>query len=438
MKNNSKIKIYAILFGAALALRLFLFFYLYESRGADFFDPLKQGTDQAEYGRVAINLAEHSSFSMGKEAPYSPDPARTPIFPIFLSIWYWISGDFVLYTIINIFLSSITSIILSDLIMADTLFVLFFGLFLYFFARFIIFNKDIKYSWIVLSSFLLGLSALTRPITQFFIIIPILILLLSCFLPPKAMLKEFFFRPALFLAVFLLVLSPWLGRNYYHFNKFFLSSIGGYHLLGSYGAPWEAQKENISRNEEHGKIKDYIEKKYGPNAMYDIEVSSQIGKEAKKEILKNPLSYGLFHMGVIPIYFLNNDILLTLREVFSFKVPDFYLARKIMNGDFGSIMKDFSGQSALWASVFLLSYAALFLKTVFGIGGVFLYLRKNFLAGLFFLMVIFYFPLIVGPEGHARFRLPVEPILIIFSAFLVISAHRFLINGKKTNQNASI
>ena len=229
MKNNSKIKIYAILFGAALALRLFLFFYLYESRGADFFDPLKQGTDQAEYGRVAINLAEHSSFSMGKEAPYSPDPARTPIFPIFLSIWYWISGDFVLSTIINIFLSSITSIIvfelamlvlkskkasfasamifaflpygayLSDLIMADTLFVLFFGLFLYFFARFIIFNKDIKYSWIVLSSFLLGLSALTRPITQFFIIIPILILLLSCFLPPKAMLKEFFFRPALFL-----------------------------------------------------------------------------------------------------------------------------------------------------------------------------------------------------------------------------------------------
>ena len=467
MKNNSKIKIYAILFGTALVLRLFLFFYLYESRGADFFDPLRQGTDQAEYGRVAINLAEHSSFSMSKEAPYSPDPARTPIFPIFLSILYWISGGFVLPTIINIFLSSLTSIIvfelamlvlkskkasfasgmifaflpygayLSDLIMADTLFVLFFVLFLYFFAKFIVFNKDIKYIWIILSSFLLGLSTLTRPITQFFIIIPILILFLSCFLSPKVRLKEFFFRPALFLAVFLLVLSPWLGRNYYHFNKFFLSSIGGYHLLVSYVAPWRAQKENISRNEEHAKIKNYVDEKYGPNAMYDIEVSSQIGKEAKKEILKDPLSYGLFHVGVIPIYFLNNDILLTLREVFSFKVPDFYLARKIMNGDFGSIMKDFSGQSAFWAAVFLLSYAALFLKTVFGIGGAFLYLRKNFLAGVLFLTVIFYFPFIIGPEGHSRFRLPVEPVLIIFSAYLVISTYHFLVNGKKTNQNAT-
>ena len=117
MKNNSKIKIYAILFGAALALRLFLFFYLYESRGVDFSNPLKQGTDQAEYGRVAINLAEHSSFSMGKEPPYSPDPARTPIFPIFLSILYWVSGGFVLPTIINIFLSSITSIIVFELAM---------------------------------------------------------------------------------------------------------------------------------------------------------------------------------------------------------------------------------------------------------------------------------------------------------------------------------
>ena len=44
----------------------------------------------------------------------------------------------------------------------------------------------------------------------------------------------------------------------------------------------EGAKENISRNEEHAKIKNYVDEKYGPNAMYDIEVSSQIGKEAKK------------------------------------------------------------------------------------------------------------------------------------------------------------
>ena len=468
MKNNSKIKIYAILFGVALALRLSLFFYLYESKGADFFDPLKQGTDQAEYGRVAINLAEHGSFSMSKEAPYLPDPSRTPVFPIFLSIWYWLSGGFVLPTIINILLSSSTPVVvfelamlllknkkesfvsaiifaflpygayLSNLIMADTLFTLFFSLFLYFFAKLALSGKDIKYTWIVLSSFLLGIATLTRPVTQFFVAVPILILLFSCFWAPKSKLKNFFLRPILFLAVFLLVLSPWLERNYYHFNKFFLSSIGGYHLLVSYVAPWKAQKENISRSEEHGRIKNYIEEKYGTNAMYDIEVSSQISKEAKKEILKDPLNYGLFHLSVIPIYFFNNDVLLTLREAFSLKVPDFYLARKIMNRDFDSIIKNIYSQGALWTIVFLLSYAALFLKAVFGIGGAFLYLKKNLLVGIFFLMAIFYFPLIIGPEGHARFRLPAEPGLIIFSVFLATSAYKFLVNRKKINRNVAI
>lgn len=467
-EKKSKTKVYIILFFVALFLRLFIFFYLYESRGASFFDPLKQGTDQAEYGRLTINIVDSGKFSMNKEPPFSPDPARTPIFPIFLSIGYLIGGGFVLSTILNIFFGSVISILvfelamlilknkrlsflsaiifsslpygiyLSSLIMADTLFTFLFIFFLILFEKKIIFDNKANYKIIVASSFLLGLATLTRPITQFFAVIPVVVLMAICFFKEKTNLKHFLIKPLLFLVVFLLVLSPWLGRNYYHFKKIFLSSIGGYHTMVSYVAPWMAQKENISRSEEHSKIKEYINEKYGQNAMYNIEASSKIGEEAKKEILSDPLSYGLFHLSVMPIYFLNNDVLLSLREVFGVNVPNFYLAKEVARGNFVSILKSISEQGLLWVFIFLLSYMALFFKAIFGIGGIILYMRKNFIAGSFFLATIFYFPIIIGPEGHARFRLPIEPILIIFSVFFVMNIYYFLSKMAVLKQNDTI
>jgi len=444
MNKKERIKILIIIFAIALIVRLALFFYLYTVNGPDSFNPFLQGTDQAEYGRLAVNLSENSTFSLDKNEPFSPDPSRTPIFPLFLTIGYLIGGSFFIPTLLNILISVLTAIIvfeiallisgskkisistaiifsllpygvyLSNLIMADTLFVFLFSLFVFFFLK-IIKQKSIQFKIIILGAVFLGLATLVRPITQFFVLIPAVLLLFL----PSIDFKKKISASLMFLMIFVIVLSPWLTRNYLHFNEFFLSSIGRYHLYASYFTPWKAYREGISRDEAHARMLVYIKAKYGLSSLHGVETSTALANEAKKEILTHPLSYGFFHLSTVPIYFFNNDFLLVLREAFKVELPNVYIAQKIFTGDFGGLADSIFGLNLFFILLFLVSYLFVALKFVFGVlGGVF-YLWRDKLVAFFSLTTILYFPLIIGSEGHARFRLPVEVFLIIFSLILI-------------------
>ena len=466
MKNNSKIKIYAILFGVALVLRLFLFFHLYESRGADFFNPLRQGTDQAEYGRIAVNLVDNGSFSMSKEFPLEANPARTPLFPAFLAFSYWATGGFIFFVFLNIFLASYSCVLvykiallitgkkkisfysgliyallpynayISNLAMADTLFTLAFLSFFYLFLKMLYGDEKNYYKYAALSGLILGLATLVRPITQFFFVIPIAII----FIFEKCGFKKKIYSALLCAGVFAIIISPWLVRNKAVFGEYFLSSVGRYDIFISYMGPWQAYKENVSRSEKHGQLLSYINKKYGDGAMHDIKDSTELSMEAKKEILKDPLGYGFFHIMSMPIFFINNDFLLTLREAFHFKLPDMYIAQKFFSGDIKGLIREFFNSNWLMMILFFASYGLIFVKTIAGFFGAAAYFKNNRAVAVFSLAAILYFPAIIGPEGHARFRIPIEPILIIFSLLFLfnLSNHFFnKKNKKKYSDNAT-
>lgn len=461
MEKTKKIKI--ILFAVALAVNLSMFFYLYLSRGQEFFNPLIQGTDQAEYGRIAINLAEHNSFSLSQPAPYIPDSARTPIFPLFLSVSYFLTGGFILATLFNILASAFTAIIvfeiamiitrrsniaivsgiifallpykvyLSSMAMADILFTFFFSLFVLVFLKIISKERNFDIKNAILAGTLLGLSVLVRPITQFFIVIPIFV----SFLFFKEEIKKKFIIPLLMLVAFIFVLAPWLIRNEIHFGEPFLSSVGRYHMYVSYVGPWQAYRDGVPRDEKYNEILKYIEEKYGKDAMYNIEVSTELSRIAKKEILENPLSYIFFHISAMPIYFLNNDMILTLREAFNFKLPNVNIAQKVFVLNFGDILKSVLESGIFFIIFFFASYFLVALKSGFGILWAFAHLRKNFIIGVFVILTIAYFPLLVGFEGHARFRIPIEPFLIIFSILAIFDILRFIKEKflKQQNEN---
>ncbi len=459
MKKNNKIKI--ILFAVALIANLLMFFYLYFSRGQQFFNPLVQGTDQAEYGRIAINLAERHSFSLSQSAPYITDSARTPLFPFFLTVSYLLTGGFILATLLNILISALTAIIvfeiamtithrlniavfsgiifaclpykayLSSMAMADILFTFFFSLFVLLFLKII--SKEINFNFknVVLVGAFLGLSVLTRPVTQFFIIIPIFVLLLFF----KEEIKKRFMMSVLMIAAFVFVLSPWLIRNEIHFGELFLSSVGRYHMYVSYFGPWQAYKDGVSRDEKNSEILKYIEEKYGKDAMYNITASTELARLAKEKILAHPLSYAFFHISATPVYFLNNGMLLTLREAFDLKLPNINIAQKVFALDFNGLWESVLESGILFIIFFFVSYFLTALKSGLGILWALGYLRRNFIVGIFAILTMAYFSLIVGFEGHARFRIPIEPLLIVFFTLAIAEIWNFIMGlGNLSNQ----
>ncbi|PIR57963.1 MAG: hypothetical protein COU71_01250 [Parcubacteria group bacterium CG10_big_fil_rev_8_21_14_0_10_38_31] len=452
LRSNKDKKIKIILFSIAIFVNLSMFFYLYASRGQDFFNPLTQGTDQAEYGRIAINLVEHGSFSFSESFPYLPNPARTPIFPLFLSLSYLFTGGFILATLINILISAITAIIvfeiaflitkrpnlsfvsglifvllpykiyLVNLIMADTLFVFFFTLFILFFLKMIKGETSFNIKNAILTGGLLGVSVLTRPITQFFIVIPIFVALLLF----REDFKKRIFVSALMFVSFIFILSPWLIRNEVHFEEPFLSSVGRYHMYVSYLAPWQAYRDGVSRDEKHREVLRYIDEMYGENAMYDLGASTELSKIAKREILDNPLNYLFFHISSMPVYFLNNDFILTVREAFNIKLPGVYITQKIFSLDFRGLWQSVFSSGIFFIIFFLISYLIVAIKSGLGIIWAFYHIKRNFHLGVFVVLSILYFPLLVGFEGHARFRIPIEPFLIIFSVMAVVNIWSFI------------
>ena len=297
-----------------------------------------------------------------------------------------------------------------NLFLADTLFNFLFTLFIFYFLKNLLDNKEIKYKKSAFSGFLLGIATLTRPITQYFVVIPVVFLILK----NRRLPKKSFVSAGIFVLFFLSVLSPWFIRNYVLFNRVFLSSIGDYHTFVSYVGPWQSYRENISRMEGAERIKKYVEEKYGAMAMYDIEKSRALAKDAKEKILEAPLSYTLFHLSSVPIFFLNNDIILGLRNAFKISLPDVFVAEKVLTGNFSAIFDIVRKFNPAVLFLFFGSYALIFLKSFLGIGAAVYLSRKGDLKAFFCLATIFYFALIVGFEGQARFRLPIESFLLFF------------------------
>lgn len=463
----NKIRLLVIIL--ALVAQAVMLVYFLSVNGSAFFNPARnkmQGDDQSEFWRLTVNTVDHGVFSLSKTAPYAPDQTRTPLFPFFLGLGYGISGGFMLPIILNILVAVITVFLVFEgalyfsknknialatavaytflfyrlyapnLFLADTLFNFLFTLFAFYFLKNLLNREEINYKKSAFSGFLLGMATLTRPITQYFVLVPVLFLVLK----RKGSPKKSFVSAGIFALIFLSVLSPWFLRNYTLFNRVFLSSIGDYHTFVSYVGPWQAYRENISRMEGAERVKKYVEEKYGAGAMYDIEKSRALAEEAKGKILEAPLSYAFFHLSSAPVFFLNNDIILVLRQAFKISLPDVFAAEKVLTGNFSAIFDILYKFKPVVLFLFFGSYSFIFLKSFLGVGVAVYLSYKGNLQALFCLAAIFYFALIVGLEGQARFRLPIESFLLFFSAAGIYSGYNFfksksLLKSKNAKKN---
>jgi hypothetical protein len=173
---------------------------------------------------------------------------RTPGYPLFMAFVYTIYGDPIFISLIQIFLTlaagimiyNITTFLgygekaglaamglycLNGIVFVHTLFLLAEALFVFIittaFYLLLKYQKKPNIRLLGITGLLLGLSALVRPIAVYFIAV-IILLLLYYSKDRITTLKH----AVVFLTLFIIVLSPWLARNYAETGKVMFSTSG--------------------------------------------------------------------------------------------------------------------------------------------------------------------------------------------------------------------
>ncbi|OQX51818.1 MAG: hypothetical protein B5M53_10270 [Candidatus Cloacimonas sp. 4484_209] len=421
------------------------------------------GGDARNYASLAKHLLTTHQFGSYPEGIKYREAARTPGYPLFIAFSYLLSGNrnwFVILfqclldSLVASMLFSIALIILHNVragLIAGMLYsihphqmlyttqMLTEGLFTFLLVVFfILFIKSRRKLFLILSGILLGIATLTRPITFYFFIPVVLVLLYGWRKKLRVALNYSF----LFVVVFFLTLSPWYVRNYITFHRVFLSTIGNWNV-GYYNAAFVISfQKGLSLRQAQTYIGEEVKKFYGITdadffyATDNPKISAEVASYGLKVIRRNLATYSLLHFAG----FLN-----------SFVPSEYSFLYKVMGRDRNKNAEELSPVSKsiivsslktkvrssiaklveirfkkfpvwftiIWVAICIFEFFIYFFAVK---GSVYLFgVRKNIF--ILFVLGILYFTLIPGPVGDPRFRVPIEPAIVLLAAAGLFSVH---------------
>lgn len=445
IKNNKAFLI--TIFFVSLVFRLLIFhFFLTPNNN------YMWGVDSQQYHEVAVNFAKSAGYC---NASGQPDFLRVPGYPFFLSIFYKLFG-------INTYIPMITQIIFSSflpilifllsliffpqqiliariaalvatfqiglaiysgLFMTESIFILFFILFsIFYFKNFYI----PSYFNVFISGILLGLISLIRPVGQYFVII--CFLLLFIFISGRLISKLKY--SITFLFGWLIIIIPLLIRNFILLGHLFFHTLPGGHFLQLQTTQIIMQEKNCNYknafnfiNEEAKKRVEKKENEFN-RKLNEIEVCKIKEKLAFEYVLKHP---------VCALKITANEIFKTLFgkyteylcSVFGHSLKDaeyFDTKRTASQKIKRYLMPDVNND---WVKFFSLYEILMFALILVGfIIFIFNFVIKFFSKGftqefpIIFTSLIFIglFAFLSCASGYARFRIPIEPFLIILAS----------------------
>ena len=386
-----------------------------------------------------------------------PSPFHVPLFPLFLAVSLFLSGSLlpalglqmILGAIVpvlgrRISLKLISSekigfwigltlalepnfILHSFIFYSETLFLFLFSLFILSFISYLE-KKDVKI--LCLSAFLLGISVLTKTVVQF---LPILLIpLMWWFLRKDYTTKKIAIHSALFVAIFILAISPWFYRNYRTFDTISTTVMPTYNLYSCFVPSVLAIANRTSFAEEQ---KNFTVGK--PNNILNITFAntSVFNREALETIKKYPLA--ILEVSAINVLtFFTHDGILTVIENAGIH-PKSYLSKPAIILLFSSPYEFVKVISKyLWSPFVLVLIMRLFWIAITAtfLWGIIVLMRKKEVTAYiaFALVLVAYFALTTPSNGlcaNGRFRMPVEPVILAVSYYgIYYSLLRF---GKK-------
>jgi 4-amino-4-deoxy-L-arabinose transferase-like glycosyltransferase len=431
MKTEYKQVLLVILLALLLRLSVLPIAYLYPDR--------VMSNDSPTYIDPARQLIANGYYTY-------PSLLRTPLYPMFLALVFTLFGDslvsiiviqillstfnvFLTYLLARKFFSSSTAIIASlflaiglesitsqFFILSETFFTTLFLGAVYCLAEY---KFTQRWTWLVGSGILMGLSILCRPIALYF---PVLILIFFAFLHHRE-LKKLLLSCGIFLIAVSVVIVPWYYRSYILTGKPILSTITNYNLLFYNAASLDAELNDRSLDEQQEIYTNRVQTVLAEMKILRTEKSLDdiYGNLAKRIILGHPVQYIFTHLKYDARNFLPG--MAGALEIFS----------PLDNGSRdGAEILHKEGLSATfslyfgddWVSLFILApfimiLFIIYLADLFG-AIVLVKQRSWFVIGLLLLPIAYYL-LIPGAPSNSRFRVPVMPYMSILAGVGIIS-----------------
>ena len=398
--------------------------------------------DSHEYLNIAENLITKSVFSQSVDEPLIPDCRRTPVYPLFIALFrlagfnlaaiifiqlilsvfncflafkitYWLTENYKSSIFACLIVAiDIPTIVYANIILTETLFTSLFLISIFFLVRYLKDDGE-KFLILILSGIFLGLSILCRPISLFFPVVMVALLLLF----QSRNFKLFLIKIPLFLLAVIIPLSPWLLRNQVVFGAPILSTISSTNMLHYRAAGVYAAKEKVSFAEAQRELKELAESTFqGNKDEHPLDYKRHDAKLGASIILDNPL------------YYIKNNIssafnlfLSPLRSTIDLQLGLSNKATTLAN--WGKSKKDtilnrlLSTTSSFTLVMVLVQMITLAIVWLLAVAGMVAALKyKNYLSFALLLFIILYFGVITGgPEAYARFRVPIMPFLALIS-----------------------
>ena len=409
--------------------------------------------DSRMYVSLAQGLLQHGTFCY-PDRPGQPDVERMPGYPLFLALVLWLSGESLLAVLVlQIILDSFSCVLIyylgemiqegvgflsgvlacfnmgmitySHFILNDNLFLLIFLVLLVGIFRFL---REPEWKTGILLGAGIGIATLIRPVIVYLPLFLIPLFFVYFITKLNITLLVASGKAILVGLIFVLFLSPWLIRNYIHYERIKLTAQSGGYLLQyivpfvwqySKGIPFIKGMKRTSREfQEKAEREGFDYKKADVFEVSDFQTGMAIEylkKEPKIAIIKAwafGMAKNLFAPAIIDLSYLLN-----IERPHFFYTEGKTLIDRAWN--FIRNMKGFFGWAVIGSLVAMIIFRSLQLW------GLILSVWHRRWEGILLFLIPFYFLFISGPVGYAKYRLPFEPLLIVLMAIGIKSLARF-------------
>lgn len=398
---------------------------------------------QDGYYDIAKNMYTGHGFSWDG---VHPSPFQVPLYPAFLSASLFLFGNFAPIVFLQIIIASFIPVLamklslrfsssrkialaaawiialepnfifFSFIFYTETLFIF---LLLIFLLVFISYLSEGKYQahikplcW---SAIILGIAALTKTAAQFLpvLLVPLMWWLLCKKLSPK----KLFLHGVMFMAIFMAVLSPWLYRNHRVFGVAGMTVIPTYNLYTCIVPSVLALSNHTSFASEYSNFVGNLD----IGSTLDFKSESQFRNKAMTIVLKHPKQ--VIEMSAINVFtFFTHDGALTILENAGM-FPKVSLSKPALTYLLSSPVQFIKEASGFIVSPFILVLALrlfwILITALFIYGAYKLFRTKSITPAIALgLVLVIYFAATTPSNGltvNARFRMPVEPIILIIA-----------------------
>ena len=435
---------FTIIFFMALVIRLINIAISDFSRDAMLFEDAALYWTTATSGQTFLNNAYLAIFSQTE---------RMPGYFLFLAAIVGIFGEnFLPVLIIQSIIDSITCVLIgalgfyiypkhcgvfgwlaavwpnlfihSGLILGDSLFVFFFVWFLLSFTRFL--HKPTILAAMA-TGVALGLATLVRPTTQFIILLaPILLPLILII--SKMKIRETILNGSVIFAVSVVCVAPLLIKNAVKYDSFALTSQNGTHLQNWVASEVVILRDGVGRKEAVTRLQSKTNKalaKLSPSQQINpFARSSQQVDTALDEIVATPTQVIVKSWMQGAVINLAAPALMIDKRIR--QLPHISFASDTRGNLYARTWQFLSGSSSIYAVALVASAAGAIIVSFIQLAGFFVQVRVNMMLAVLSALTVAYFLLISGPVGSPKYRLPIEPILIIWFGCALLSLWKFM------------